>query len=426
MKKRMYDFIDKYYRLNRVKISNESNQFLKDLNAIISGRLITAKTGEECLTWYIPYQWEVNEAYIEDERGKRVADFAWHPLYLKTYSAPFRGIVDKSELLNHIRCDENKPDSLIYEPRQQYRALVYPDWGFSLPFNVAKNLQDCDYKVHIDVEFLKGEMLVIDKTIIGSSDETIFFAAHTCHPALVNDGIACIAVLIELLKWIESLPERKYNYRFIFGPEYYAAIMLLTKGENVENLKGGFFLDMAGNNEKIGFAHSYNQNSIVDYFIKEALTECNPGFIEKPYRQLWGNDEIFYDGPDFLIPTIGLGRDRFINYHTDKDNLDNCNMDQLEETFNILKRTVCMLESDKVYRRLYKGALYLDRYNLKFDSQKDPDLYRAVQEIQIWMDGKKSLREIARLANITYGTVLAFVKKLEELNLIEEVGVKDE
>ena len=49
-----------------------------------------------------------------------------------------------------------------------------------------------------------------------------FFAAHTCHPGMVNDGIAGIAILLELHNELASRKELKYSYDFIFGPEYYA------------------------------------------------------------------------------------------------------------------------------------------------------------------------------------------------------------
>src|SRR5690606_40589939 len=66
----------------------------------------------------------------------------------------------------------------------------------------------------------------------------------------VNDGIACLAVLIELFRHLQTLPRRRYTYRLILGPEYYAAAAVLAHGKNVDQLKYGFYLDMMRSEER--------------------------------------------------------------------------------------------------------------------------------------------------------------------------------
>ena len=141
-------------------------------------------------------------------------------------------------------------------------------------------------------------------------------------------------------------------------------------------------------------------------------------YFSKDYRKLWGNDEIFYDGPDFRIPTIGLGRDRWEHYHTDKDNLKNCDLDQLVESYDFLKQIVDFMENDYIPVRKYKGPLYLDRYGINFDSQGDPEGYSNIQKIQIMADGTRSISEISRALEIDYYFVFDFFEILFEKDLI--------
>ena len=51
---------------------------------------------------------------------------------------------------------------------------------------------------------------------------------------MVNDGIAGIAILLELHNELANRKELKYSYDFIFGPEYYAGAAVLEKDANAK------------------------------------------------------------------------------------------------------------------------------------------------------------------------------------------------
>lgn len=414
---RMKTFIEKYYMLNRITVGDDTSRFVHELAAEIGTEVLSISSGEECLTWVIPPKWTVREAYVQTLSGERVADFSWHPLYLKSYSAPFSGEISAEELVAHISSDKKRPDCLIYDYRAQYQYEDRTAWGFSMSYNQVQNLNEARYYVNIDTEFGSGKMKIIDWTLPGGLPDTIFFAAHTCHPGQVNDGIACIAVAIELFRWLKEMSSRRYTYRMILGPEYFAAAGLLQYGRGIDKLKYGFFLDMLGNGKPLGFSRSYGGDSRVDLITHDVMEHYLEGHIEMPYRSLWGNDEMFYDGPDFRIPTIGIGRDKFKYYHTDKDNVENCNFTQLEESLTMLQKIVHVFESDCVPKRQYRGPLYLNRFKLYIDPQKDPKGYQSLQDIQILMDGRRSCSEIAQLLEIDYRFVRAFAHELQQRGL---------
>ena len=44
-------------------------------------------------------------------------------------------------------------------------------------------------------------------------------------------------------------------------------------------------------------------------------------------------------------------------YHTDKDDLENCDLDQLLESYEFLKKIVDVMENDYIPQRKYRGPL---------------------------------------------------------------------
>ncbi|WP_123041909.1 DUF4910 domain-containing protein [Cohnella candidum] len=418
-KERMKTMIDRYYRLNRVSVADDTSLFARELAEELGVGVLSLSTGTPCLTWAVPRKWVVKEAFIETLDGKRIADYAWHPLYLNSYSAPFSGILSREELMKHVSSHPVLEDRLIYLNRWQYHR-EHTQWGFSVPANVVKEMTDEAYRVHIDVSFEEGQLDVIDWILPGETEETIFFAAHTCHPGQVNDGIACMAVLVELFRHLQTLPRRKYTYRLIMGPEYFAAAAVLEHGRDVKNLRYGYYLDMVANLLPMSYSASFAGNSYADRITRSVLRNYEAGRLDAPYRSLYGNDEMFYDGPGFEIPTVCLARHPFPYYHTDWDDLAHCDFEGLEETFRILTDIVATFEADCVPVRTYEGPLYLSGYNLYIDPLKDPKGYNALQAIQIYMNGERSLLEIAEKADVSFSFVHEFYSELLKHGLAVE------
>ncbi|QGQ94357.1 DUF4910 domain-containing protein [Paenibacillus psychroresistens] len=412
IQQRMYDLIHPYYMLNRVPVSDEISFFVKELAKELQVDVLSIPSGSACLTWEIPEKWTVHEAYIETLAGERIADFQKHPMQLKAYSAAFSGKVSREELLKRISSHPTQPDRLNYINRWQYQLGPKTDWGFSIPSAVADTLTDDVYQVHIDTDFSKGTCDIIDWILPGELPDTIFLAAHTCHPGQVNDGIACIALLIECFRYLQKLPRRKFTYRLILGPEYYASAGILQHGNDIEHLQYGIFLDMMANAHPISFSRSFDGNSYIDHIARNILKYNEPASKEIPYRGLYGNDEMFYDGPDYRIPTLGMSRHPFEYYHTELDDLEHCDFEKLEQSLVILQQIIEVFETDCIPTRTYKGPLYLSKYNLYIDPKIDPKGYSNLQEIQILMDGTRSCLEIAQQLEINYTFVSTFVQEL--------------
>jgi aminopeptidase-like protein len=417
------EFIEEYYMLNRAPVCSDLTFFTEKIKEIIpESKLIKSKSGDECLSWVIPDAWNVKTATLENEKREKIIDFKNNPLHLIQYSNSFKGKINFNELKKHLFYSKKNPKDIPFIYRKQYEFNRDDSWGFALPYNIFKNLDtNQQYYVNIDVKFEKSEIPIIDFMIPGEKEETVFFAAHSCHPAQVNDGIANIAILIKLFEWIKNRRNNKFSYRLIIGPEYYAAAVFLAKAKKINKIQYGMFLDMMAHKGPIGYASSYSGNSLVDYIMDKCVKRKFKKFKKYSYRGLWGNDEMFYDGPDFKIPTIGLGRSDFKNYHLSSDNMNTIDKKSLNDSLDLLKDIILEFENSKIFKRKYKGPLYLNRFNVYIDPKKNRQGYTDLQRIQISIDGKKSIEQISYELKIDKKFIENFVKELVKKNLISQI-----
>ena len=418
-RERVFSLISQGWFLNRTAVNPDTDRFVNILAPTLGAEVLAVPAGQECLTWRVPLRWRVNGAQLRRQNGEILADFADNPLHLWTHSIPFKGEVSRTELLNHIQTDANRPDEILYHYRNGYRHDAR-EWGFSLPYRTVEALFDASYMVDIDTELdLNGSLKVVDAFLPGELPDTIFFMAHTCHPAQVSDGIGCIAVAAELYHFLAAQPSRRYSYRFLFGPEYFAAAAWLANASTqaVNALRFGVYLDMVTSNEAMGFQSSMQGNSRMDKVVRNIFASHLAISAQRPYRKLWGNDETFYNGPGFLIPTLGIGRTEFREYHYDTDDLDNFSPYKAEESAWILRRITEVFETDCIPELNFRGPLYLSRDGLYIDPIQDSKGAENLERMLALMDGTRSCMDIADILDIDFFFVRDFCRVLEENGL---------
>lgn len=419
---RVMALIEPHWKLNRSPVNPDTDVLAAYLAQATGGRVIEAAAGSECLTWHMPRRWNVRKGLLKRKDGSVVADYADNPLHLWSHSVPFTGEVTRAELLaHHIQTDPDRPDEFIYHYRNSFRHDVR-EWGFSLPWRVVAELDDPVYDVEIDADLdLDGTLKVVDAFLPGKRPETILVMAHTCHPALIADGIGCIAVALEVFHRLKALPEREYSYRFLFGPEYFAAAAWLAHApkDDVAALHAGIYLDMLTSSQPLGFQTSMQGDSRMDQVFRNVLASHTMLPIEKPYRALWGNDETFYNGPGYNVPTVGMGRLMHREYHYDSDNLDNFLPYACEESAWVLWRVAQVWEQDFVPRVTFTGPLYLSRYGLYIDPVRHPKEAGSLERMVAMMNGRHSCLDIALALDGDFYMVHKFARRMVELGLAE-------
>jgi len=421
---RALSLIERFWKHNRSAVNPETDEFALALAAELDADILEANSGETCLTWTIPDNWVVRTAQLKTLDGEVLADYTDNPLHLWTHSVGFTGTIDRDELIrNHINTDPARPDEFLYHYVNGYRSQVR-DWGFSIPYRIVEKMTDAQYVVEIDSDLdNNGTLKVVDAFIQGELDETIFIMAHTCHPGQVSDGIGCIAAGAELYHTLKAGPKPRYSYRFLFSPEYFGGAAYLEKAEpeKIENLHMGVYLDMVTTYSPLGFQRSLQGNSRFDDITRNVMLSHTPTLVEKPYRKLWGNDETFYNGTGYKIPTLGIGRLMHREYHYDSDNLENLSKYHLKETIWVLQRIIEVLETDYIPEPNFKGPVYLSKYGMSAALGNDvPNWRENVERIQFLMDGNHSIMDIAALLDIDYFLIRDFVDQFVDKGLVHK------
>lgn len=414
--RKMKLFIDTFCNTNRTPVSKDHNDTIDYIANELGVAPLEFGAGSRCLAWEIPKAWTVQEAQLMDKNRKVLIDFDDNPLHLWAHSISYKGKVTLDELKKHLLYNEDKPDWIPYHYRNQYTYGVQ-DWGFCMRYNDYCKLKDDEYYVNIATTLDDSiNMKIIEYTVGENSNNAYLFAAHTCHPGMATDGITNVAVLMALINRLKSR-RLKNSYKFIFGPEFYAAAAYLSSisDQEVKALKGTVYLDMLGNGQPICWQDSFWGDSYIDKVVKNVLTNNEASTKQYKYRKLWGNDETFYNGPGFLIPSVGIGGDKFDEYHFDKDNANFVNYNQLCNSVDIVEKIINILENDYKPQLKYKGPLFLSKYNLYWDSVKYPDHYSMIESCQILADGERSILDICELLGADFEFIYQFFNAVENI-----------
>lgn len=425
LRKPMEEFIGRYWRLNRSAASPDTDKLIEGIRKEIpKGTVIEAPCGGECLrgdtagNWEVPPRWVVRKGQLRRTSGEVLADFDRNPLVLWMHCIGFEGRVSREELLRHVASDPRRPDEVLFRYQAGYRYGAR-EWGFSLPHRLVETLTDSEYQVSIDADLdNRGTLKVFNAFLPGRLKETVFFMAHTCHPAQAADGLANIAVLIELHRHLAGLAERQYSYRFLFGPEYFGSAVYLDRAprEEVAALRHGLYCDMLSCHEPLGHQPSFRGDARIDAVLDTVLPTHSAFAFKRPYRRMWGNDEMFFCGPGFEIPMAAIGRGHSEatprEYHYDSDNPEAVDGYHLVESLWVLQRVVEVFETDRVPTRKFVGPVRQSRYGLAVDATAARESYDLQDAIPILMDGRRSILDIARERGADFFAVRDFVGKM--------------
>lgn len=412
----MIKLIEDLWRKQRNLVSDEYEESLQYISKIIPLKVHEIPSGTKCWTWTIPEKWSVSEAWIEDLEGNRLLDFKEHPLHIISYSLPINQIVSKDELMEHVHTNPNRPDAIPFEFKYYEK-----DWGFCIQHNRLKNFTKEKYKVHINSKFENGTLKVGDFTIKGKSDETIVLVAHLCHPAMVNDDLAGVAVLVEVAKEL-SRRDNYYTYKCLFLPETIGSIAYLSQNEDlIPNFKYGVFFEMLGNENIHALQLSRQGTTRLDKIARYVLQKKSKSFREDKFRKVICNDEMVFNGPGVNIPMISISRFPYPEYHTSDDNPSIISEKQLIDSKNIILGILDTLDSDYVPKLKVKGPIFLSGYDLWVDWKENAELNLNLEKIMLSLEGKQSVFEISEELGIDLSVVKEFTDKLFQKDLIEKI-----
>lgn len=412
----MMKLINDLWYKQRNLVSDDYEEALNYISNIIPLEIHEIPSGTRCWTWTIPEKWTADEAWIEDLDGNRLLDFKDHPLHLVSYSLPINTIVSKEDLMKHLHSNPKKPDAIPFEFKYYQK-----DWGFCIEHNKINNFTKDKYKVCINSKFEKGSMKIGDFTIKGESNDTIVLVAHLCHPAMVNDDLAGVSVLVDVANELKK-KNNHYTYKCLFLPETIGSIGYLSQNENIiHNLKYGIFFEMLGNENIHALQLSRQGDTRLDRIARHIFQNEEESFREGKFREIICNDEMVFNGPGVNIPMISISRYPYPEYHTSDDNPDIISEESLNKSKEVILKIINILDLDYVPKRKFKGPIFLSGYGLWVDWRVNEELNLNIEKIMLRLEGNLSIFEISKELGMDFDNVKDFVDKLIEVDLVEKI-----
>ena len=366
---KIIDIVKKLYPFNYSVAGEGNDKSIKVFKKYLNFKIHKFKTKKKINGWIIPNSIKVlvGEIFFKD---KKILDTKNSPFHSIEQSTSFRGYVKGNDLLKRLSFSKVCPQGIPYHWTGLYRPSQ-KTWGFSVKKSFLRKIKkNNSYYINLKVKKTNHNMNVLDFELKGKTKNTIILNAHNCHRFQANDDISGCAVGIKLIKHLKTLKKLNYTYRLIIAPELFGPMFWLRKFEKQKkNFVGAILLKSIGNKNKIKFQNSFKKQTNLDKSFEYILNEMLKKYTKGDFRSIYGNDETVFEAPGYSIPSISLTRFPFKEYHTDQDKPEKLSEKSLKQTFNIVLKTIEVLEKNFTLSCNHKGLLCLS--NKKYDLYKD-------------------------------------------------------
>ncbi|EAJ9013098.1 DUF4910 domain-containing protein [Campylobacter jejuni] len=420
--KAMYELACELFPIPRSITGQGFRDSLEILNKTLGGGILkfhSIKSGTKVFDWIVPDEWNVKEAYIITPEGEKICDFKKHNLHLLNYSEAIDQEIELEELQDHLYSIEKMPDAIPYVTSYYKRR-----WGFCLTHNERKKLKKGKYKVYIDAKHDENGVLDYADFILPStqnSKDEILISTYLCHPSMANNELSGPVVAIFLAKWLLSLKERKYNYRFVIIPETIGSIVYLSK--HLEHLKkhvkAGFVLSCLGDDHAYSLIHTPKENTLSD---KVALHTLKNKENFKAFSFLdRGSDERQYNAPLVNLGIVGVCRTRYGDYdgyHNSKDDLNFISEKGLMGGLQSMQEIILNLEINAVYENTIVCEPNLGKRGLYHTLSTANDIPLACNFLA-YCDGENDIIDIANILNMQAYEFKELLEKIKFYGLVK-------
>jgi aminopeptidase-like protein len=379
-------------------------------------------SGSAVLDWQVPLEWNIRGATIRALDGRCLVNFADNNLHVVGYSKPIHKEVSRAELAQHVHTLPDQPELIPY--RTGYFA---DDWGFCMPDNLWRTMQDESYRVDIDSDLSPGSLTYGELFLPGESSDEVLITAHVCHPSLANDNLSGIAVAVALAMR-QAQRQRRLGCRFLFIPATIGAITWLARNEgHLAKIRYGLVLTCIGDTGQFHYKRS-RSGAFIDNAVAHVLRHSGHSHEIVPFNP-YGYDERQFCSPAFDLPMGCFMRSvhgTFPEYHTSADNPDFVKPEPLDQSYEVLATLLDLLDANWMYVRTDgRGEPQLGRRGLYRAIAGQKEAGGASQMDLLWLlnlaDGKHSLLEMAERADIPFGRLQKAVRLALDADLIREV-----
>ncbi len=420
--KDMIALMEKLWPLNRSITGNGLRETLEILKQIVpSLNIVEVKTGSKVLDWVVPQEWELIDAYLKDPDGNTIASLEENNLHIVGYSTAVNKELDLEELLPHLHSLPDQPEAIPY-----VTSYYKKNWGFCISEIEKQNLKKGKYKAYIDAKHFKGSLSYGELIIPGKSEKEIFISTYCCHPSMANNELSGPVVSLELAKWISSLENLNYTYRFVFIPEMIGSATYLefNRKHLTKNVIAGFNLTCVGDDRAWSFLPSRSEKTYADKVAEYALDRYVASYDKYEWKDR-GSDESMYCAPGIDLPVVSVMRSKYgtyPEYHTSFDTIGRVVTEQgLQKSFDLHKQMITIIESDCFPLTQVLGEPQLGPRGLypMLSKKGSTDIVKTRLDLISYADGNRSLLDISMKCQVSFEELLKELKILVEHQILK-------
>lgn len=376
-------------------------------------------SGTQAFDWTVPDEWNIRSAWIADEKGKRIVDFAESNLHVVGYSTPVDAWMTLEELQPHLHSLPEQPDAIPY-----VTSYYVQRWGFCLSHNQRERLEPGRYQVVIDSTLAPGSLTYGEVILRGKEEKEILLSTYICHPSMANNELSGPVVTAALAEWIASRNDRRFTYRILFIPETIGSIVYLSR--HLEEMKrktvAGFVVTCIGDDRGYSLLLSRAGDTVADRAARLVMTSYAPGYVEYSYLHR-GSDERQYCSPGVDLPVVSIMRSGYLGYpeyHTSLDDLTLISPAGLAGGFTAIRKCIEMLEHNHIYRATMLCEPHLGGRGLypTLGSKGAVPWVRSLTNVLAYADGTRDLVDIAAQIGVSPEEAVEIAGRLSEARLL--------
>lgn len=416
----MYKFAKKLWPINRSLTGVGVEKTLSLIKKELPIKILNFKSGSKVFDWRIPKVWEIKNAWLLDEKNKKIIDFKKNNLHVVGYSKNINKKLTFKDLKNKIHYLKNQPTAIPY-----VTSYYKKDWGFCLEYNKFKRLKKGNYKAFIDSKFINGNLKIGELVIKGKSKKEILISTYLCHPSMANNEISGIVIATYLARWVKK-KKNKYTYRFLFLPETIGSIAYLSKMKNLlmKNVIAGYVLTCIGDERNYSFLESKEKNSLSNIVAKFILKSKKNAKIFDWLKR--GSDERQFCSPGIDLPVASIMRTKYgeyPEYHTSLDKIGKVVTKKgLNGSLTLVKKIIEEIEKQNFPVATNFCEPFLTKKNMYPTISKSGSVNNKIRKLLDFLsfcDGKNSVLQIQYFTKLNTSDVREIMRELTNKKLIK-------